>query len=113
MLAFNFQFRSSLEKRNGSRYFILCLIFSLATFVANAQFSNVPCTGYNSDQVANGIGAPSTSTSSPTDLGVDNGSFVFIDGTYQFTGACAAPTTNIYPASGLINSTAAAGLVYS
>lgn len=98
--------------RLGMRFFQTLLLvfgFSVTTF---AQLSNVPVTGFNSDQVANGIGAPTTSTTATADLGVDNGGYSFIDGTYQFNASCALPTANILPATGLINSTAAVGLVY-
>ncbi|HRH06932.1 MAG TPA: hypothetical protein PLN13_00005, partial [Bacteroidia bacterium] len=98
-------------KQSFRNFLLSTLFFMFSVFNANAQLSNLVCTGYNSDQVANGIGAPSTSTSATVDLGVDNGSYVFVDGTYQFTGACAAPTTNIYPST--VSSTAAPGLVYS
>lgn len=101
------------KPQRSLRSIYLCLVMLVIFQSAEAQLINVPVTGFNSDQVANGIGSPTISTSAATDLGVDNGGFVFVDGTYQFTGACAAPTANIYPASGLVNSTAASGLVYN
>lgn len=78
----------------------------------HAQYANVPVTGFNSDQVANGVGAPTTTTTASTDGGVDNGGYTFVDGTYAFNATCTPPTANILPANNQISSTAAPGLVY-
>ncbi len=89
---------------------ILLVTFSATSF---AQLSNVPVTGFNSDQVAEGTGVPTASSTSATDGGVDNGGYVFIDGTYQYNASCALPGANFLPANRLVSSTAAAGLVYT
>lgn len=90
----------------------LSLILALSIGISvNAQ-QNVPVTGYNSDQVANGIGAPTTSSTAGTDGGVDGGGYVFIDGTYQYNATCALATSNLAPANNLVNSTAVPGLTY-
>lgn len=87
------------------------LALSAGISFSNAQ-QNVPVTGFNADAVANGIGAPSTSSTAATDGGVDDGTYVFIDGTYQYNNTCALATTNILPANNQITSSAVPGLVY-
>lgn len=91
--------------------FSLILALLMGFPVVNAQ-QNVPVTGFNSDQVANGIGAPTTSSTAGTDNGVDGGGYVFIDGTYQYNATCALATTNLAPANNQVNSTAVPGLTY-
>lgn len=92
---------------------IACILLIHVLFfkVSYAQVY-VPATGYNSDQVADGIGAPTSSSTAAADLGVDNGGYVFIDGTYQYNSSCALATANILPASKFISSAVAPGLVY-
>jgi trimeric autotransporter adhesin len=110
-----------MEKQYTRRYaglprsigiFILAFLLSTSAFRVKAQ-QNVPVTGYNSDQVADGIGAPSTTTSASTDNGVDGGNYVFVDGTYQYNGTCALPTIGVLPAGNQISSTAVPGLTYT
>ncbi|MES2380817.1 MAG: BNR-repeat neuraminidase N-terminal domain-containing protein [Bacteroidota bacterium] len=101
----------SMFSKRTLRVACILLLHVLFFKVSYAQVY-VPATGYNSDQVAEGIGAPASSTTTATDLGVDNGNYVFIDGTYQYNATCALATANILPANKLITSTAAPGLVY-
>lgn len=77
-----------------------------------AQYANVPVTGFNSDQVANGVGVPTSSSTAAADGGVDNGGYTFVDGTYAYNATCTPPTANILPANNQISSTAAPGLIY-
>lgn len=79
---------------------------------ANAQFTNLPVSGFTSDQVADGVGPATGSTTAALDGGVDGGGFVFIDGTYQYSSACPAFTTNVLPANNQIASGVASGLTY-
>jgi hypothetical protein len=88
----------------------LFLSFLIVSSIHLHAQQNVPVTGYNADHVADGIGAPTSSTSST--VGVDPGNYVFIDGTYQYNAGCALPTGNFLPANNLIASTAAPGLNY-
>lgn len=101
-------------KRNFLRQYVTTLLLLLGLFQGAlfAQVSNVPVTGFNSDQVADGIGAPTTSSTAAADGGVDNGGYVFIDATYQFNATCALANANILPANNLIPSTAVPGLNY-
>ena len=90
--------------------FALLLLSGLFPGISTAQVANVPVTGFNSDQVADGIGAPTTSSTAAADGGVDNGGYVFIDGTYQYNATCALANANILPANNLIPSSAVPGL---
>ena len=91
---------------------LLTLGIALSCGQVTAQYSSVPVTGFNSDQVANGVGNPTTSTTAALDSGVDGGAFVFIDGTYQFNAGCTLPAGNFLPANNQISSVAAPGLIY-
>jgi hypothetical protein len=85
--------------------FLSCLLFTTSF----AQFSNVPVTGYNADEVANGIGTPGTTITGD----VDGGTYVFIDGTYQYSSMCTLPVAGIMPASNQVSSLVTSGLTYN
>lgn len=84
---------------------LLCFLHITVTF---AQYFDVPVTGYNTDEVANGIGLPGTTTTGD----VDGGTYVFIDGTYQYNSTCALPTAGIMPANNQLASLTSVGLTY-
>lgn len=120
MLIFYARINSQTMKINYKvkRQFLLQYVFALLLLsvlfpgISTAQVANVPVTGFNSDQVADGIGAPTTSSTAAADGGVDNGGYVFIDGTYQYNATCALANANILPANNLIPSSAVPGLNY-
>jgi hypothetical protein len=85
--------------------FLSCLFLTSAF----AQYSNVPVTGFNADEVANGIGLPGTTTTGD----VDGGTYVFIDGTYQYNSTCTLPVAGIMPANNQVASLTTAGLTYN
>ena len=93
--------------------FLFAMMLTLFVGSLKAQFSNVTISGFNADLVANGVGAPSTS--STTDIDGTGTGYVFVDGTYKFASVCANGvfTTGIAPSSGTIASTTASGLTYS
>lgn len=105
----NYKIKSRFLAQYVIAFVLMLVVFTVTGY---AQVSNVPVTGFNSDQVAEGIGAPTTTSTAGADGGVDNGGYVFIDGTYQYNGTCALATTNILPANNLIPSTAVPGLNY-
>src|SRR5688572_28580963 len=91
----------------------------LLSLNANAQFVNIPVTGFNNDIVANGVGSTNTPTSGTIpgvtypSIGVDGGGFSFIDASYQYHPASTLPSCYL-PTSGAIPSAIAAtsGLTY-
>ncbi len=94
--------------------FIAWMMFSLN---ANAQFVNIPVTGFNNDIVANGVGATNTPTSGAMPgvtypaIGVDGGGFSFIDATYQYHSGSTLPACYL-PTGGAIPSVLSSGLTY-
>jgi hypothetical protein len=72
-------------------------------------FTQVTVSGFNADVVANGTGAPSTTTSNDVDGATPP--FVFIASDYLYSASCSAPTRSL-PANGLINSAATSGLSF-
>ncbi|MEP7264286.1 MAG: hypothetical protein ABI772_07310, partial [Bacteroidota bacterium] len=94
---------------------VLVALFLLAGLTVNAQLSNLPVTGYNTDVVLNGSGTALTSVTGNTAT-VDNtpGGYYFAASDWNYTGACAA-LTNFMPVSGTVNAnaTVASGLVYT
>ena len=94
--------------------FYFAALFTIIALAAGAQtYVNVPITGFNQDLVANGVGAPSTSTSLA--VGIDGSNYVIIDNTYKYSSGCATGvySTNVYPSAGTIASTVASGLNYT
>ncbi|MEO8147323.1 MAG: hypothetical protein ABI723_06790, partial [Bacteroidia bacterium] len=98
-----------LVMRNLSLTFSITIIFLMNVFSANAQFLNVPCTGYNADVVGNGVGAGTTSTTAD----VDGAAWIFVSTTFNpGSGICAAGATAL-PATNVISSLTTAGLNYT
>ena len=73
----------------------LSLLLSAGCVAANAGFVPVPVTGFNADIVANGIGAPTTSTNASADAA----NYVFVAPSYQYNSGCALPSVSL-PAPG-------------
>ncbi|MBS1775238.1 MAG: T9SS type A sorting domain-containing protein [Bacteroidetes bacterium] len=99
----------SLKSRNLVR---AALTFSMLFFglSAEAQFVNIPVTGYNADVVANGVGSVASSTTAT----VDNAQYTLAAADWNFNGTCTA-LTNFMPISGTVsaNTSVANGLVYT
>ena len=92
---------------------LVCLVFGSRT--ATAQYTNLPITGFNQDEVANGVGVPTGSATNSLDAGTGTTSgFAFIDGTYKYSAACATGVfaTGILPASNTISGVLAPSLPY-
>ncbi|MBS1744113.1 MAG: hypothetical protein JST81_13860, partial [Bacteroidetes bacterium] len=89
-------------------FMLVCLFCSFLN--SRAQYFNVPVTGYNTDVVANGVGAASASTSGT----FDNTQYTLAASDWNFTGSCSA-LSFFMPTSGTVNanSTIASGLVYN
>jgi len=75
---------------------------------AISTFTTIPVSGFNADVIANGVGAPTTSTTADCD-GVG---YYLLDSTYQYTSTSALPTYAL-PANGVINSAATPGLSWN
>jgi hypothetical protein len=101
-----------MESKFYSKFIIAILIGIAVLFTtqSNAQFSNVPVTGYNADVIANGVGSVSSSTTAT----FDNTQYTLAASDWNFNGSCAAISFFV-PNSGTINanSTVAPGLVYN
>ncbi len=83
------------------------LIFAFCTLL-KAQYTAVNITsGFNADVVANGVGAPTTTTNND----VDGVGYCLIAPDYQYDASCTLPTPTL-PASGLINSKTTSGLSF-
>ena len=92
------------------RKVILLLSILICTFcsVLNAQYTAINITsGYNADVVADGIGAPNTTTNND----VDGVNYCFVAPDYQYDATCALPTLSM-PAGGIINSITTSGLTF-
>src|SRR5881409_3710334 len=85
------------RKLNSLNLFIVAVLFVAKV---NAQFFNVPVSGFTQDVVADGVGLPNTSTS----FGVDGAGQVLIDPTFNPDGSGAC-VTGALPASNTITST--------
>jgi hypothetical protein len=96
---------------------IFMLLFVFCSIQLNAQYLNIPITGFNNDVVANGTGLTNTvSTGTMPDvtnpaIGIDGVGWTFIDGTYKWYSGSAAPACFL-PASGLVPSLLTSGLSY-
>ncbi len=89
---------------------LLLFVLFLLSVTANAQYSNVPVTGYNADVVANGATGPGINS---TTADVDGVNWVFVDTTFNpGSGVCVTGATGL-PGSRLINSITTPGLTYS
>ncbi|MBS1782390.1 MAG: hypothetical protein JSS78_04940, partial [Bacteroidetes bacterium] len=89
---------------------LLSFTILLIGLAANAQFANIPVTGYNADVVANGVGSVSSSTT----ITLDNSQYTLAASDWNFNGTCTA-LTNYMPISGTVsaNTSVANGLVYT
>ena len=85
--------------------FLIATSFVFCTYLAQAGFVTVPCTGFTADVVANGIGTPVNSTDST----FDNAGWYLLDSTYRYTVGGVAPLHALSP-SGLIHSVLTPGL---
>lgn len=87
----------------------LLLCAYLFSFYAQAQeFAPLQvASGFNADVIANGVGSAMSSTT----LAVDNANFAFISTDFQATSTSATISTAL-PASGIITSTAVAGMQF-
>lgn len=87
---------------------ITLLICLMAFWVGQVLATYVPVTiasGYNADVVAEGIGLPSATTTTPLDAAGGGANFVFVAEDYQNNATCALPTApNFLPNSGLLSS---------
>ncbi|MBK9401351.1 MAG: hypothetical protein IPN36_10980 [Bacteroidetes bacterium] len=106
----------------GTSMFIAFLLLTILS--ANAQFTNIPVTGFNNDIVANGTGDGTNGTNlntistgnmngmvtQPT-IGVDGVGYTLIDATYKWYSASAAPTC-FMPTGGAVPSALTPGLTY-
>ena len=87
---------------------LLGILFCSFFTVLKAQYTALTVTsGFNADVVANGIGAPTTTTNND----VDGVGYCLISSTYQYDATCALPTA-FMPNSGIINSTTTSGLSF-
>lgn len=83
--------------------FTACLVFM--NDVVKAGYTQVALSGYNSDVIANGIGAPTTSTSTS----FDNVNWCLVAQNYQLSSTSSGPTYYL-PNSGIINSSYTSGV---
>ncbi len=91
------------------RFTILITIFLLIFLLGNtlkAQYISIPITGFTRDVVANGAATSTTSTTGSVD-----GTYVFIDSSYN-PGSGVCQTTNVWPSNNIINSLTTSGLTY-
>jgi hypothetical protein len=99
---------------NIIKYPLVALLFCVfyLPFMADAQYSNVPVTGFNADVVAEGTGGPATNF---TTADVDGVNYVFVSTTFNpaTSGSPCTTTTSAMPASGTIASLTTTGLTYS
>ena len=83
---------------------LLCILF----VGVKAQYTAISITsGFNADVVANGVGAPTTSTNND----VDGVNYIFIAPDYQYDATCALPTESM-PAGGSFTSSTTVGLSF-
>jgi len=80
-------------------------------FAARAAYTPVALTGFNADVVANGTGAPNTSTTATLDDANPALGYVFAGQDYNYSGSCSA-ATNYLPGTGLLTSTSVTGLTF-
>lgn len=84
---------------------LACICFSLQ---AKAVFTPVTVTGFNQDVVANGIGAPTTSTTAAFDIAT----YCLVASDYKLNATSPSPTYFL-PTSNVVNSAVTAGLSFN
>ncbi|WP_208346132.1 hypothetical protein, partial [Aetokthonos hydrillicola] len=89
--------------------FLLCVAAAF-TLKVRAQYVPVTLTGFNADVVANGIGAPGTSTTATLDNALPTAGYPFVAQDYQYDGSCAAAAAYL-PTGGALTGPSAAGSI--
>lgn len=93
------------------KIFTFIVVYIAIAFSALAQYSNVLCTGFNNDIVANGTGNNSIPGTSYPSIGMDGAGYTFIDNTYKYSASSTFPICFL-PVNKQINSTRTPGLTY-
>jgi trimeric autotransporter adhesin len=95
------------------RNFTLLFLFVAMAVASKAAYIPVAVTGFNTDVVANGVGAPSITSNAALDDGTATTGFVFCAQDYNYDGTCAAIAAPYYlPNGGLVSSVATPGLSF-
>src|SRR5688572_2681536 len=105
-------YRSFTGKIKILKGFALAFFMVLSFLNASAQFTNVLCTGYNNDIVANGIGLSSIPGTTHPTINVDGARYCFVDNTYKYVSTNAFPTCFL-PTNKLAASIRTPGLTYT
>lgn len=91
--------------------------FTFLLFVAavlagklKAQYVPITLTGFNADVVANGVGAPSTTTTATLDNASPSLGYPFVAQDYQYDGSCSLPTAYL-PTGGALTSPVSGGSI--
>ena len=92
--------------------FFALLFLTICISQVNAQYVNVPVTGFNNDIVANGVGTNSVLGITNNQIGIDGKKYYFIDNTFKYTSANALPTCYM-PTNLQAPSIRTTGLTYS
>ncbi|MEO8769562.1 MAG: PKD domain-containing protein [Ferruginibacter sp.] len=95
------------------RRLLIVLVLTIGAFFSNdvqAQYANVPVTGFNADVVADGTS--NTDATSSTTIDVDGTGYVFVNAAYYPSAAGTACSGNGFPAP-TITSTTNTGITYT
>src|SRR5205085_234378 len=82
-----------------TKWLFVTAVFFIGVFASNkaeAQYSNVPVTGFNADIVADGTTNPDATTS--TNAGVDGAGWVFVTSSFHPSATAGACSASAFPA---------------
>lgn len=96
--------------------FTLFIALMFGAMLAQATYVPIALTGFNTDVVANGVGAPNTSSNAALDDASATTGYVFCAEDYNYNGTCTPLSTSIppyyLPNGGLLTSTITSGLTF-
>jgi GEVED domain/Secretion system C-terminal sorting domain/Ig-like domain CHU_C associated len=98
--------------KKNLRYVLGAALLFVGVTAFAQTYQPLAVTGFNQDVIANGIGAPTTSTTTSVDAQNANANFAYLALDYQATEASALPTVGL-PVNGQLTSPNIPGLTYS